>query len=1295
MEEDIEDREDRRAEIMTNGLISFQKFLKEFKQVVKDEVIQKINNKFEISYNFRKFNIECYIIDKKYYDEFCKAINFKEISKVLSIINEENTEKCKQMVKERLKDENFNIDVNDIQFYADQEGLKKIVGHFNNYSFLNKELLVDCMGVPEEKLKSKKIFVSKNEKNTTLLNIEENFTMSINIVKKDVEKEVEIKKEVENKVQIKKKPKNLYYVENITKKIFLLLYKKDELLNKKIHKNSKDSYKFKNYYLISKEWLKSYKENFLYGQIISKIDEELKSHSYKRIKTELDSIIKDKIGQIKLYGSSEIEPGLRDANKLLPKIKPIKENKDNNDDFVRRVSIIEETVEPEQELTQSYEVPSEFEIINEDIYELLKKEEFLENFDEKLENQLCYQILFGNKWMIIKNKSSENFEEKDDYSNELLFYRKNVQNDNDINDDYILGFILNFEKKVNFYEEIGKIFSHGIKKYINNTKINLESNCTQEKILDESLNVLGKIFNVNINPDMINDEINDNEKDISNDNIIQNINEIKFSDINENKKENNFDQNEIIYIDDQENKIILNNDINHEDEKDYSVEDIQKKIKIMNKVLASIIDRIYYNRNNQTQLNLHSLESDELDKIINESNNINGAYEIILMDEDKYKNFYKMYNLDEIKSILITYKNNQIEGKNLMEKNKEKFNKFLNRIKNQKFKEDNIFQLNDDYETCINNINENKKFVLLSATYFDYNSKKKNNKIYYFIHNEEIYIFFKKEKKILKVKPENIKSEFCKLEIYKIEDKNKIAEYLSSLKEIRNKFKNKNYDQLKEPINEYYLINDKWIDFAENKLNERYIYTEEKFIPNYTINGLGHRYPKDFFIVSTEEKNKLMMDNLINYFQINNEEIVINKIFINMPNYICLLNNSVAYFLAYMKNKEISKGKELLELLFFITFKDERIMKEEIINKISLLGIEAYINLMFLSNKEPYNIYDMSFNQIGSIINMQNKNLFNKKKEYFDSFTKNDNLIKIRSLLILFSNLKELRDYIPENKAQTDKDNKIDIAFLSNFFAVLRYIEKINSKLNGKKPDNIIVEKCEDIFNIFLTQIQDLSIKDNKIKNINIFKNFHILIKIIILELQKILYQLQTKQNFDYDEEILYKNRICLNQNNEKLIIQKLFFFELQVIQHGCKCEDNNFYQIKYYLKFDLNEKDKNSLKIISLFDKLKEIEICKTCKKERKIKKKLISLPEYLIIIVKDTTKYITTFLEKTIDIKKSCYIAEKKIEYELISFADLNFRPIIKFDNIWKGSKTEQFNLSEERKMPNLLIYKQIKKK
>ena len=238
-EDDIEDK----ARTMTNALISFQNFLKDFKQVVKDDIIEKKNNRFDISYNFRKFNLECYIIDKKYYDEFCKAINYKELLQVLSNINEENTEKCTQMIKDRLMEENFNIDVEDIEFYSDQEGLKKIVGHFNNYSFLNKEILVDGMGVPEEKLKSHKIFISKNEKNTTLLNIEENFTMTINIIKKDAEneeekrkeeeKKLEIKKEEEKKLTIKKKPKNLYYVEEITKKVFLLLYKYDEFLNKK------------------------------------------------------------------------------------------------------------------------------------------------------------------------------------------------------------------------------------------------------------------------------------------------------------------------------------------------------------------------------------------------------------------------------------------------------------------------------------------------------------------------------------------------------------------------------------------------------------------------------------------------------------------------------------------------------------------------------------------------------------------------------------------------------------------------------------------------------------------------------------------------------------------------------------------------------------------------------------------------------------------------------------------------------------------------------------------------------
>ena len=100
----------------------------------------------------------------------------------------------------------------------------------------------------------------------------------------------------------------------------------------------------------------------------------------------------------------------------------------------------------------------------------------------------------------------------------------------------------------------------------------------------------------------------------------------------------------------------------------------------------------------------------------------------------------------------------------------------------------------------------------------------------------------------MKVKYENINSEFCDLEVYKDGDINKITEYLNSLKQIREKFKNRNYDELKDPINEYYLINNKWIEYAENQLkeNNNNIYNEETFKPKYNINSFGHNYPSDY-----------------------------------------------------------------------------------------------------------------------------------------------------------------------------------------------------------------------------------------------------------------------------------------------------------------------------------------------------------------------------------------------------------------------------------------------------------------
>ena len=59
-------------------------------------------------------------------------------------------------------------------------------------------------------------------------------------------------------------------------------------------------------------------------------------------------------------------------------------------------------------------------------------------------------------------------------------------------------------------------------------------------------------------------------------------------------------------------------------------------------------------------------------------------------------------------------------------------------------------------------------------------------------------------------------------------------------------------------------------------------------------------------------------------------------------------------------------------------------------------------------------------------------------------------------------------------------------------------------------------------------------------------------------------------------------------------MIQKLFFFEMEITKKSCKCKKNKSYQIKYYLEFDLNENDKDSINITDLFIKLKKMYIYK-----------------------------------------------------------------------------------------------------
>ena len=293
----------------------------------------------------------------------------------------------------------------------------------------------------------------------------------------------------------------------------------------------------------------------------------------------------------------------------------------------------------------------------------------------------------------------------------------------------------------------------------------------------------------------------------------------------------------------------------------------------------------------------------------------------------------------------------------------------------------------------------------------------------------------------------------------------------------------------------------------------------------------------------------------------------------------------------------------------------------------------------------------------------------------------------IHSLLICLSNIKELRNYIPKKK------DKNDFSFLLNFFAVLRIVKKNNEEFLKKiKYDNIILQKYDEIYTIFLTQIQDLSIKGNK--NINIFDNFNVLIQKIILELQKELYRSETNKDFDFDNTMLYANEKIQN-NNERTLIQNLFFFEIEITKKNCKCSKNKFYQLKYYIEFELNKKDDNSLSIISLFNKLSETGTCNKCGMKLEIIRKFISLPKYLIIVVNNLKKNVTTFLDEAIDIRKFCNFQVKKAEYELISFIDENIYPIIKTDYKWISYDSKFIDLNLERKIPNLLIYKKEEQK
>jgi hypothetical protein len=282
--------------------------------------------------------------------------------------------------------------------------------------------------------------IKKNDKNENEINKNDINQKSENKENKindnDINENKENNDNNENENNKNDKYKNLYYVDDLTKKIFILLYLNEQKIKKKLKKEINNVYKFKKYYLISKDWLKEYKEFFLYDFVIKKFKEQYKKeynyeginkqnnedndnneiYSYDIANINLNDIVKN-IGQISLFSKTIISDKLRDAKKLIPEPKKIltRRKEENNGEYEQ------ETEDPE--FIENYiKLYTEFDFINKDIFELLEKEEFFIGLNDEIKNQIEFQVLIGSYNIIIKNKSLDEEKQRFNYLNEYLFY---------------------------------------------------------------------------------------------------------------------------------------------------------------------------------------------------------------------------------------------------------------------------------------------------------------------------------------------------------------------------------------------------------------------------------------------------------------------------------------------------------------------------------------------------------------------------------------------------------------------------------------------------------------------------------------------------------------------------------------------------------------------------------------------------------------------------------------------------------------------------------------------------------
>ena len=1340
--------EDKNAEKIGNGIISYLEFIKNFNTIKEDFIIgneneenkenEQINNDF---YIFREFNEECYIIDKGIFDEFKGAVNYNELTQILEPLTEDNKEKFMKELKEYLKKNPYIPNVDNIKIYSELEEMKEIVNKFSNFSFVNKELLITAMNIPLLNLEKKNLKVSRNKNNICLASSYNNYTLAI--------------QPKQNNQDQNKEFKNLYYVEDLTKKIFILLFFNEKIIQIKLKKEKKEYYNFKKCYLINNNWIKEYKNFFSYDFVIKKFKEAYNKYimdestednldsenndfiaSYKKTIFNINEIIKN-MGQISLYSDTQIDNETRNAKSLIPGFQKtlIKSQIKTKADYEQ------ETVEPE--LNDIYiNTPSGFCLVDDNLLNLLEKEEFFYNFNNELKNNIESKVSLGNNHIIIRNipfyENKENYINLNEY---LIYVDKNdkikyLTDENlDENQPFILHYILYYNNNKSFINDL-KILNkkNGLKEFITKNNIDLSDIKIEENIKDNNGNYLGYFINISVNKEYINNEniekenITNNIKDIqSNENVFKSnfyaikneinlefigenvngkINKNYIFDINDFSNENEINENEINENLSNENSISIYSDYNvnnyyngekfnnnYKDKKDEEIlinenkiEKIIKLLKTNKNDFQSMFDNIINDNYTRLDIDIQYLAAEEVEKKIHSN-----TFEILLISEDNEKKLKSFINYEKINEYF-KLRATQDKIKYIKEYIKE-FNNLVLLLENKSITQQNSLLI-EKYMDCLENINSLENINKDNRFHIIYRSnrimtqlikKKHIESIYYFTYKNHSYIYFKDNKKIFQLKFEKY---YWELKEYTNKKIDVLPILIENAKKIvnpnnMNKYLNLEYQEFKK----FCLFNEKWIKSKTQKKKNKY--ETILFKPEFIKTGFKYEYPIKFNFI---ENNEELMDQLrIDDKTILEDDLYITKMFfVNAKKWDCktlylvILEENINIIYFYLFEKENYKEQFLIEY-----FNDDFLfegIKEMLIEGIIKYLCDMKINL---NQKGKQNIINSDFKKIGIFLNL-NKNNINKYiiPEYSEILGFIKDSFFYSYVIQCLVNIGPIKQIFLNRSNLLKKIIGGNRSITLNFYKLIEMIYfDYSNHLNQAE--------------IFIAEIMEKS------KQSLILKDIKSLIEFLLLSMH---YEQQINDNNTIDYDIIkFKEKIG---EEIKTFVRDIFFFKLE---SNC-CSKS--YSTNCILFIDTNKveiKNNESIDIETLLSQRKIKLKCDFCKKTSSSNIKFKTFPKILIIVLDTTINYTFNYIEHIdIDFNKSFLnFSNHNSKYELISIITKNdndekIETYCKYandKNNWhqykENNETKKSNskeiytfdkIKQLKNMPYLLIYQQI---